>query len=311
MATALRNAMYFDEDTLHRRSLEQEPIQNMEPEMDYPLDDEAISNEKKTKNPLLALQVPTPPPPLPLPSSLPPPQSSPPPRALTRGGCSKCGRSCWRNRTSSTFRRAAKRRGRRTRTRRTTGRPPSSRTRASRRSDSSPIIVIVIISCKNKTEPKSRRARRRRRGRAEEETGSWWSCRGPTSPDRSGVLERSLSLRCSPTPLPPSLAHHQLVSFIYPPLPLPPSCAPHFRPPPKPLHYSFWFGEHAITLGCTCLFLVVSDPDNATNALRRRSSSCRAAVRRVRCWRGGGRTRAAAARARPEEQQTGRASCRA
>ena len=60
VATALRNAMYFDEDTLHRRSLEQEPIQNMEPEMDYPLDDEAISNEKKTKNPLLALQVPTP-----------------------------------------------------------------------------------------------------------------------------------------------------------------------------------------------------------------------------------------------------------
>lgn len=56
VATALRNAMYFDEDTLHRRSLEQEPIQNMEPEMDYPLDDEAISNEKKTKNPLLALQ---------------------------------------------------------------------------------------------------------------------------------------------------------------------------------------------------------------------------------------------------------------
>ena len=47
VATALRNAMYFDEDTLHRRSLEQEPIQNMEPEMDYPLDDEAISNEEQ------------------------------------------------------------------------------------------------------------------------------------------------------------------------------------------------------------------------------------------------------------------------
>jgi hypothetical protein len=56
VATALRNAMYFDEDTLHRLSLEQEPIQNMEPEMDYLNDDETISNEKKTKNPLLALQ---------------------------------------------------------------------------------------------------------------------------------------------------------------------------------------------------------------------------------------------------------------
>jgi hypothetical protein len=55
VATALRNAMYFDEDTLHRLSLEQEPIQNMEPEVDY-LNDDETSNEKKTKNPLLALQ---------------------------------------------------------------------------------------------------------------------------------------------------------------------------------------------------------------------------------------------------------------
>ena len=57
VANALRNVMYLDEDTLHRRSLEQEPIQNIDgTEMEFP-DDEQTSNEKKTKNPLLALQV--------------------------------------------------------------------------------------------------------------------------------------------------------------------------------------------------------------------------------------------------------------
>jgi hypothetical protein len=56
VTNALRNVMYLDEDTLHRRSVEQEPIQNLEgTDMEFP-DDEQISNEKKTKNPLLALQ---------------------------------------------------------------------------------------------------------------------------------------------------------------------------------------------------------------------------------------------------------------
>lgn len=55
VTTALRNVMYLDEDTLHRRSIEQEPIQGVENEPE--LSDEEKQNEKKTRNPLLALQV--------------------------------------------------------------------------------------------------------------------------------------------------------------------------------------------------------------------------------------------------------------
>lgn len=56
VAAALRNVPYLDEDTLHHRSLEQEPIQggaDVELEM---FDDEQQQSEKKIKNPLLALQ---------------------------------------------------------------------------------------------------------------------------------------------------------------------------------------------------------------------------------------------------------------
>lgn len=56
VAAALRNVHCLDEDTLHRRSLEQEPIQGgADAELEM-FDDEHQQSEKKTNNPLLALQ---------------------------------------------------------------------------------------------------------------------------------------------------------------------------------------------------------------------------------------------------------------